>query len=77
MGQMGDQAVGNDLSLEDFQQWVESRKEAGRTIDIETCELGRWAAFAGRARSAASVSHAHDHKVAQLLRRDIDVRFGS
>jgi hypothetical protein len=24
--------------------WLASREEAGRAIDIETCELGRWAA---------------------------------
>jgi hypothetical protein len=31
-----------DLSTEEFKQWVASRKEAGRVINIETCELGRW-----------------------------------
>jgi len=35
-----------DLMTDDeFQHWVSTRKEAGRAIDIETCELGRWAAY--------------------------------
>jgi hypothetical protein len=29
---------------EECQQWLASRKEAALKIDIETCELGRWAA---------------------------------
>lgn len=33
------------LTLAEFEQWVANRKEAGRAIDIETCELGRWAAY--------------------------------
>ena len=33
------------MTLEEFEQWVASRPEAGRAIDIETCELGRWAAL--------------------------------
>src|SRR5438445_9038993 len=32
------------MTLEEFKAWVASRDEAGRTIDIETCELGYWAA---------------------------------
>jgi hypothetical protein len=30
-------------ALEQFEQWIASRKEAGRAIDIETCEVDRWA----------------------------------
>ena len=30
------------LTLDEFKEWVASRKEAGRSIDIEICELGRW-----------------------------------
>jgi hypothetical protein len=33
------------LTLEEFEQWVASRKEAGRAIDIEICELARWPAL--------------------------------
>jgi hypothetical protein len=33
------------MTFEEFEQWVASRKEAGSAIDIETCELGRWAAY--------------------------------
>lgn len=36
----------NDLMTEDeLQRWVADRKEAGRIIDIETCELGSWKAY--------------------------------
>jgi hypothetical protein len=30
---------------DELQRWFASRKEAGRVIDIETCELGRWGAY--------------------------------
>lgn len=30
------------VTCDELQQWLESREEAGRLIDIETCELGRW-----------------------------------
>jgi hypothetical protein len=30
------------FDLEFLRQWLASRKVAGRAIDIETCELGRW-----------------------------------
>jgi hypothetical protein len=30
---------------DELQRWVASRKEAGRVINIETCELGRWYAY--------------------------------
>jgi len=33
------------MTLEQFEQWIASREEAGSAIDIETCELGRWAAL--------------------------------
>jgi hypothetical protein len=33
------------VPLEEFQQWVAGREEAGRHNDIETCELGRWYAY--------------------------------
>jgi hypothetical protein len=32
------------MKADELQRWVASRKEAGRVIDIETCELGRWRA---------------------------------
>ena len=34
-----------DMTPVQLQQWIASREEAGRLIDIETCELGRWAAY--------------------------------
>lgn len=35
-----------DLMTDDeFRHWVSTRKEAGRAIDIETCELGQWGAL--------------------------------
>jgi hypothetical protein len=34
-----------DMTPEQLQQWIASRKEAGRSINIGTCELGRWAAY--------------------------------
>ena len=34
--------AGHLMTLEEFQQWVASREEAGLKIDIETCELGWW-----------------------------------
>jgi len=30
------------MTAHELQWWVASRKDAGRIIDIETCELGRW-----------------------------------
>jgi hypothetical protein len=33
------------MTLGEFEQWVESRAEAGRKIDIETCERGWWHAY--------------------------------
>ena len=33
------------MTSDDLRQWLASREEAGRLIDIETCELGRWAAL--------------------------------
>ena len=33
------------MTKDELQRWVASRKEAGRVIDIETCELGRWGAY--------------------------------
>ena len=33
------------MNKEELQQWFASRIEAGRAIDIETCELGCWAAY--------------------------------
>ena len=35
----------DQLTREQFDAWLASRKEAGRVIDIETCELGRWYAY--------------------------------
>jgi hypothetical protein len=35
----------DQLTREQFDAWLASRKEAGRVIDIETCELGKWAAY--------------------------------
>jgi hypothetical protein len=32
----------DQLAPKDFRRWVASREEAGREIDIETCELGSW-----------------------------------
>ena len=32
----------DQLTRAQFDAWLASRKEAGRVIDIETCELGRW-----------------------------------
>jgi hypothetical protein len=34
----------DQMTDEECQQWLASRKEAALKIDIETCELGRWAA---------------------------------
>jgi hypothetical protein len=33
------------MKADELQRWVASRKEAGRVIDIETCELSRWGAY--------------------------------
>ncbi|MGC1860306.1 MAG: hypothetical protein WA733_04075 [Methylocystis sp.] len=33
------------MTDDEFRHWVSSRKEAGRVIDIETCELGHWKAY--------------------------------
>lgn len=35
----------DDLTREEYQRWVAGREDAGLKIDIETCELGRWAAY--------------------------------
>jgi hypothetical protein len=32
----------DQMTDEELRQWLASRAEAGRKIDIETCELGRW-----------------------------------
>jgi hypothetical protein len=32
------------MTKEDFQGWIASREAVGREINIETCELGKWAA---------------------------------
>jgi hypothetical protein len=33
------------MDIDEFRDWVASRKDAAATIDIETCELGRWPAY--------------------------------
>ena len=33
------------MTNEELSDWIASREAAGRAIDIETCELGRWAAY--------------------------------
>jgi hypothetical protein len=41
--EMQDMPWGSEyLTTLEFMQWVASRKAAGVTIDIETCELDRW-----------------------------------
>jgi hypothetical protein len=35
----------DSMTVAEFEQWVATREEAGRDIDIETCELGRWFAL--------------------------------
>ena len=35
----------DQLTRAQFDAWLASRKEAGRVINIETCELGRWQAY--------------------------------
>jgi hypothetical protein len=35
----------DQLTLAEFEQWIATREEAGRAIDIETCELARWPAY--------------------------------
>ncbi len=32
------------MTAEELEQWAQSRKEAGRAIDVATCELGSWRA---------------------------------
>jgi hypothetical protein len=32
----------DQFTQEEIQRWLASRKEAGRSIDIETCEIGCW-----------------------------------
>jgi hypothetical protein len=32
----------NQMTDDELRQWRDSRKEAGRAIDIETCEIGQW-----------------------------------
>jgi hypothetical protein len=33
------------MTIEEFEQWYASRKEVARSIDIETAEIARWAAY--------------------------------
>jgi hypothetical protein len=33
------------MTLQEFKDWVATRPDAGRATNIETCELGRWAAY--------------------------------
>jgi hypothetical protein len=33
------------MTAEELSDWIASRGAAGRAIDIETCELGCWAAY--------------------------------
>lgn len=35
----------NPMTREEPETWVATRKAAGRTIDIATCEFGRWPAY--------------------------------
>jgi hypothetical protein len=35
----------DQMTKEEFKQWVASRKEAGSAIDIATCEIGWWFAY--------------------------------
>ena len=35
----------DQLTRVQFDAWLASRREAGRVIDIETCEIGRWQAY--------------------------------
>ena len=35
----------DQLTRAQLDAWLASRKEAGRVIDIQTCELGRWKAY--------------------------------
>jgi hypothetical protein len=35
----------DQITPQEFRQWVASRKEAGREIDIETCEFAVWYAL--------------------------------
>jgi hypothetical protein len=35
----------DQLTVDEFTAWVASREQAATTIDIATCELGRWAAL--------------------------------
>ena len=37
----------DQLTREQIEAWLAGREEAGRVIDIETCELGRWYAWEG------------------------------
>jgi hypothetical protein len=32
----------HELTDDECREWLASRKDAGRKIDIETCEIGRW-----------------------------------
>jgi len=34
----------DQLTRAQFDEWLASRREAGRVIDIETCQIGRWQA---------------------------------
>jgi hypothetical protein len=33
------------MTEDELRQWFESRKEAGRTINIDSCEIGHWYAY--------------------------------
>jgi hypothetical protein len=33
------------MTLAEFEAWIATREEAGRAIDVETCELARWPAL--------------------------------
>jgi hypothetical protein len=35
----------DQITLAEFEAWIATREDAGRAIDIETCELGRWHAL--------------------------------
>jgi hypothetical protein len=38
----------HEMTPEQLRKWLASRKEAGKLIDIETCEIGCWYADANR-----------------------------
>src|SRR6266566_10169359 len=37
-----DKETDTEMTMDEFRDWVASRKVAAATIDIETCELGWW-----------------------------------